>query len=64
VEQGSSFSYTLFFEDISGTIAMIFRFTGSFIALVSVIYYFSCGLPSTSNTFRILRWIIVFEGIY
>ena len=59
-----SFSFTIFIEDISGTIGLIFRFIASLIAVTSVIFYFSKGLPSTAKTFRILRWILVFEGIY
>jgi hypothetical protein len=59
-----SFSFTIFIEDISGTIGLIFRFIASLIAVTSVILYFSKGLPSTAKTFRILRWILVFEGIY
>ncbi len=61
---GGSFSFSIFIEDIPATIGLIFRFIGSLIAIASVIFYFSKGLPPTARVFRILRWVLVFEGIY
>jgi hypothetical protein len=61
---GGSFSFSILIEDIPATIGLIFRFIGSLIAIASVIFYFSKGLPPTARVFRILRWVLVFEGIY
>jgi len=61
--KGFGYFYVLA-TDISGGVGLAFRFIGSLIAAVSVIYYFNKGLPSTEKTYRLLRWILVFEGIY
>ena len=61
---GGSFSFSILIEDIPATIGLIFRFIGSLIAIASVIFYFSKGLSPTARVFRILRWVLVFEGIY
>jgi hypothetical protein len=61
---GGSFSFSILIEDIPATIGLIFRFIGSLIAIASVIFYFSKGLPPTARVFKILRWVLVFEGIY
>jgi hypothetical protein len=61
--KGSAYFYVLT-TDISAGVGLAFRFAGSLIALASAIYYFNKGLPSTEKTYRLLRWILVFEGIY
>jgi hypothetical protein len=61
--KGSAYFYVLT-TDISAGVGLAFRFVGSLIAVASVIYYFNKGLPSTEKTYRLLRWILVFEGIY
>ena len=61
--KGSAYFYVLT-TDISAGVGLVFRFVGSLIAVASVIYYFNKGLPSTEKTYRLLRWILVFEGIY
>jgi hypothetical protein len=59
-----SFSFFIFVTDISALIGLIFRFIASIIAFVSVIFYFTKGLPSTAKTYKILRLILVLEAIY
>ena len=59
-----SFRFDIFIEDISGFIGLIFRFAAGIIAVAAVIFYFSKGVPSNEKAFKILRWILVFEGIY
>ena len=59
-----TFSFRILIEDISATIGLIFRFIGSIIAIATVIYYFAKRNMSKPTLYRILRWIIVFEGIY
>jgi hypothetical protein len=61
--KGSAYFY-VFSTDISALIGLIFRFIASLIAVASVVYYFNKGLQSTEKTYRLLRWILVFEGIY
>ncbi len=62
--RGVTFNYVIYYEDISCTIGIIFRFIASLIAITAVIYYFSRGLPGKAKSYRVLRWIVVFEGIY
>ena len=62
--RGRSFSFITYIEDISGTIGIVFRFVASIIAVAFVVYYFSRDFPSKAKLFKILRWVIVFEGIY
>jgi hypothetical protein len=59
-----SFYFFIYITDISALVGLIFRFAASLIAIASVIFYFSKGLPSTEKTYKILRWILVFEAIY
>ncbi len=58
------FSLAVFLEDITSFVGVIFRFIAGIIAVGSVIFYFSKGLPSTQKTYRILKLILVFEAIY
>jgi hypothetical protein len=59
-----SFYFFIYITDISALVGLIFRFVASLIAIASVIFYFSKGLPSTAKTYKILRWILVSEAIY
>lgn len=59
-----SFNFGIFITDIAALPGLIFRFVGSLIALIAVIFYFSKGFPSTAKTYKILRWVLIFEGIY
>jgi len=59
-----SFYFFIYITDISALVGLIFRFVASLIAIASVIFYFSKGLPSTAKTYKILRWILIFEAIY
>ena len=61
---GSGFSTMIFVEDINATIGLVFRFVASFMALASVIYYFSKKSLSAQTATKTMRWILVFEGIY
>jgi hypothetical protein len=62
--QAGSFSVNLFIEDISASIGLVFRFAASIIALATVILYFAKKNLPKSTTYKILRWILVFEAIY
>ena len=59
-----SFSFTIFVEDISGTIGLVFRFAASIMALAAIIFYFVKKNLSKPTAYKILRWISVFEAIY
>jgi hypothetical protein len=59
-----SYSFTIFAEDISATIGLVFRFAASLLALVAIIFYFARKTLSKSKTYNILRVVLVFEGIY
>lgn len=60
----TGFNFFIFATDIAALPGLIFRFIASLIAFGAVIFYFSKGLPSTAKTYKILRWILVFEAIY
>jgi hypothetical protein len=59
-----SFSFTIFVEDISSLIGLVFRFVASLIAVAAIIFYFIKKGLSAPITTKILRWILVFEAIY
>lgn len=59
-----TFSFRILIEDISATIGLIFRFIGSIIAITTIIYYLAKKKISKPLLYKIMRWIIVFEGIY
>ena len=61
---GGGFSFPIFLEDTTSFVGIVFRFIGSLIAIGAVAYYFSRGLPSNQKTYRILKWILVFESFY
>ncbi len=60
---GGSFGFVLLVEDISATIGLIFRFVASILAIAAVAYYLTKGM-SNAKAFKVLRWIMVFEGVY
>jgi hypothetical protein len=51
-------------EDTTSFVGIVFRFIGSLIAIGAVAFYFSKGLPSNQKTYRLLKWILVFEALY
>ncbi len=59
-----SFNTTIFYEDITATIGLIFRFAASIIALAAIIFYFAKKNLSKPKTYLIVRLILVFEAIY
>lgn len=59
-----SYSFTIFVEDISATIGLVFRFSASIIALAAVIFYLARKTFAKPETYKILRVVLVFEGIY
>jgi hypothetical protein len=59
-----SYSFWIFITDISASFCLIFRFIASIIAIATIIYYFAKKGLSSSTTFKVLRWILVLEGIY
>jgi len=62
--RGSTFNYVIYYEDISSSIGIIFRFIAGIIALSAVVFYFQKGLPSKAKFFKVARWVAVLEGIY
>ncbi|MGA3060552.1 MAG: hypothetical protein ABSD92_09310 [Candidatus Bathyarchaeia archaeon] len=61
---GGSFRFDIFVQDVSGFIGVIFRFAASIMAFVAMIFYFAKQNFSKPTGYKILRWILVFEGIY
>ena len=61
---GGSFGTMILVEDISATIGLIFRFAASILAFVAVVYYFTKKNIAKSTAYKVLRWTVVFEGIY
>jgi hypothetical protein len=61
---GGSFGFVILVEDINATIGLIFRFTGSILAFGAIIYYFAKKGLAERTTYKVLRWVLVFEGIY
>lgn len=61
---GGSFSFAIFLEDTTSFVGIVARFIAGIIAIGGVAFYFSKGLPSTQKTYRLLKWILVFEAIY
>jgi len=59
-----SFSFTIFVEDVSATIGLVFRFAASIIALAATIFYFAKKNLSKPAAYKVLRVILVFEAIY
>lgn len=61
---GGSFNFTILVEDISATVGLVFRFAASIIALAAIIFYFAKKGLSKPTTYKVMRWVLVFEGIY
>jgi hypothetical protein len=59
-----SFNTTIFYEDITATIGLIFRFAASIIALATIIYYFAKKNLTKPKAYLIVKLILVFEAIY
>lgn len=59
-----SFATTIFVEDISATIGLVFRFAASILAFMAVIVYFAKKNLSKPTAYKVARWVLVFEGIY
>lgn len=59
-----SVNTTVFYEDITSTIGLIFRFAASIIAIAAIIFYFAKKSLSKPKTYLIVRLILVFEAIY
>ena len=58
------FRFEIFAEDITAYVGIIFRFTAGIIAFATITYYFAKKNISQSAVYKILRWILIFEGIY
>jgi hypothetical protein len=61
---GSSFGMVILVEDISATIGLIFRFAASILAFAAIVYYFAKKGMAKPTAYKVLRWVLVFEGIY
>jgi hypothetical protein len=59
-----SFSFTIFVEDISAAIGLVFRLIASIAATAAITFYFAKRGLSKPTAYRIIRWILVFEAIY
>jgi len=59
-----STSFWILITDISSAIGLIFRFVGSLIAVVAIVFYFVKRGLSTPTTFKLLKIILVMEAIY
>lgn len=55
---------TIFVEDISATACLVFRFAAGIIALAAVVTYLTRKELAKSTVYKLLRVIVVFEGIY
>jgi hypothetical protein len=54
----------IFVEDITATACLAFRFLASIIAFSATIRYFVKKNSSKQTAYKVLRWVLVFEGIY
>jgi hypothetical protein len=54
----------IFVEDISATACLAFRFLASIIAFLATIWYFVKKDFSKQTAYKVLRWVLVFEGVY
>lgn len=54
----------IFVEDISATACLAFRFLASIIAFSATIIYFVKKDFKTRTAYKVIRWVLVFEGIY
>jgi len=58
------FLFDVYVEDIVAFPGVVFRFAAGIIAFATIIYYFAKRNLSKPATFKILRCIVAFEGIY
>lgn len=56
-----SVNTTVFYEDITSTIGLIFRFAASIIAIAAIIFYFAKKSLSKPKTYLIVRLILVLK---
>jgi len=61
---GGAFRFAIYVEDVTAFICLTFRFAASIIALAAVIYYFVKKSIPKSAKYKILRVVLIFEGIY
>jgi len=61
---GGALRFAILAEDVTAFSCLIFRFAASVIALATVIYYFAKKSISKSAKYKILRVVLIFEGIY
>jgi hypothetical protein len=61
---GEPFRTIIFVEDISATVCLAFRFLASIIAFSAIIVYFVKKDLNRDTLYKIVRWVLVFEGIY
>ena len=61
---GGAFRFSIFVEDVTAYICLIFRLAASIIALVGVIYYLTKKGISKKSAYTILRLVLIFEAIY
>lgn len=62
--EGSTIRFWIFVTDISSAIGLIFRFLGSLLAAISIVYFFIKKGLSKPTTLKILKIILVMEAIY
>ncbi len=60
----ASASFWIFITDVSAYFGLIFRFIGSLIAVVAVIFYFARRGLSESTVFKVLKGILILEALY
>jgi len=60
----ASTRFVIYITDVTGAVGIAFRLAASIIALAAVVYYFNHRAPSRERTFKILRIVVLFEGIY
>ncbi len=58
------FAQVIFIEDVNATVGLIFRFAASILALSAIIFHFAKRNITKPSAYKILRIILVFEGIY
>lgn len=61
---GEPFRTIIFVEDISATVCLAFRFLASIIAFSAIIIYLIKKDLKRDTFYRVVRWVLVFEGIY
>jgi hypothetical protein len=61
---GGGFRFAIYIEDITAYICLVFRLAASIIALAAVVYYFVKKGIASKLAYKLLRVVVVFEGIY